>query len=210
MSFCSECDVSAQGSVAGHMDTRNPFPVLTFVSRLLRSLGWLLAVNGILYAVIAGIIEPSLPNHMFAASDVFDLFTGAASAVVGIIVVGYGELIGVAFAIEANTRSTAGLLENLMIRMENRQHQTEPSRKAPPSDFTYMCRNCSTFQSSDVLSCLNCGEKNPYHPANKSEASSENTPGLSSGGTSVDRCMRCGAGIEAGDKFCSSCGHGRA
>jgi len=89
------------------MNTSNPFPVLTFVSRLLRGLGWLVTVAGASYAVITGIIEPLLPQHQYGAGDAFDFLVGAAVAVVGISIVAYGELIGVAFAIEANTRRAA-------------------------------------------------------------------------------------------------------
>jgi CBS domain containing-hemolysin-like protein len=98
------------------MNTSNPFPVLTFVSRLLRGLGWLITVAGALYGVITGIIEPMLPKHVFAAGDAFDFFCGAAVAVVGIGVVAYGELIGVAFAIEANTRRAADAIASQQVK----------------------------------------------------------------------------------------------
>lgn len=89
------------------MTTSNPFPVLTFLSRLLRGLGWLVTIAGALYAVITGVIEPLLPQHRYGAGDAFDFLVGAGVAVVGISLVAYGELIGVAFAIEANTRRAA-------------------------------------------------------------------------------------------------------
>ena len=90
------------------MNTANPFPVLTLLSRLLRGLGWAIAAAGALYALTAGIIEPMLPNHRFdMGSDGFDLAVGVGIAVLGIGLVAYGELVGVAFAIEANTRRAA-------------------------------------------------------------------------------------------------------
>ena len=95
------------------MNTANPFPVLTFVSRLLRGLGWLVTVAGALYGVIMGIIEPLLPQHRYGVSDVFDCLVGVAIAIVGIGIVAYGELIGVAFAIEANTRRAADSVATL-------------------------------------------------------------------------------------------------
>lgn len=86
------------------MNTSNPFRVLTAISRLLRGLGWIVVVGGALYAVITGIIEPMLPGHRFDVGDVFDFGVGLAILLVGIFVVAIGEIIGVLFAIEANTR----------------------------------------------------------------------------------------------------------
>ncbi len=89
------------------MNTPNPFPVLTTVSQLLHIIGLLTAVAGVLYAVFAGVFEPMMPKHSFSFEDLFDFVVGAAAAVIGIVVVAFAEIIGVAFAIEANTRRTA-------------------------------------------------------------------------------------------------------
>ena len=81
------------------------------MSRFLRAIGWAAVAGGLLYAVVAGLIEPSLPNHTFGPSDTTDLLVGSVTTVVGLLFASLGELIGVAFAIEANTRRVADLLE---------------------------------------------------------------------------------------------------
>jgi hypothetical protein len=93
--------------------TRNSFVVLTAISRLLIGFGCLLIVGGFLYAVIIGIIEPLLPDHHSGAADVLDLLTGFSVAFSGIITVAGGEVIGVAFVIEANTRRTADAVASM-------------------------------------------------------------------------------------------------
>ena len=83
----------------------NPFPVLTFVSLLLRVAGWVI-VAGSLLSVVIGI------GNLLTSEDSFKwggiaVLVGIGSGVFGIIVVAIGELVGVAFAIEANTRRLA-------------------------------------------------------------------------------------------------------
>ena len=52
------------------------FPVLSSLSNLLKIVGWLVVVAGVLYAVYEGIIEPTQPNHRFDSGDLFQLLSG--------------------------------------------------------------------------------------------------------------------------------------
>lgn len=86
------------------------FPVLTFVSQLLRTAGWLLVVGGLLFAVVAGLLQPNEPGRQ---RDMLELVAGGLAAFLGLIIVAVGESVGVLFAIESNTRKAASLLAGL-------------------------------------------------------------------------------------------------
>lgn len=87
----------------------NPrFPVLSIVSKLLRKFGWAAVALACFYGVKEGIVEPLLPGHRFAEHDAFQFVSGLAGAIVGLIIVAWGEIIGVLFAIEENTRPRMG------------------------------------------------------------------------------------------------------
>lgn len=72
------------------------FPVLSLASIILRLIGALMFIGGVL-GFIASYAGRQSPNAI-------DLLISAAVAIVGLILVVMGEMIGVAFAIEANTR----------------------------------------------------------------------------------------------------------
>ncbi len=92
------------------MNTR--FPVLSFISSLLRLIGWMAVLIGAAYGGYQGIIEPNQPSHAFTPSDLMELGGGVAAIVVGLIIAATGESIGVLFAIEENTRKTAYSISN--------------------------------------------------------------------------------------------------
>ncbi|MBM3163520.1 MAG: hypothetical protein FJZ79_09480 [Chlorobi bacterium] len=80
------------------------FPVLSFLSVLIRLFGVLLLLFGIYYGIYEGIIEPNLPHHHFAQGDAMELGGGMLVFFFGIISLIVGESVGVLLAIEANTR----------------------------------------------------------------------------------------------------------
>ena len=80
------------------------FPVLTFVSKMLRYFGFVVFICGLAYALIAGLLEPLLPRHSYAISDAIEFAAGIAICLFGLITIALGESIGVLFAIEKNTR----------------------------------------------------------------------------------------------------------
>ena len=51
------------------------FPVLSFISGLLRFFGWIIAFGGGYLAVYEGIIEPSQPGHHFGGGDMMQIAT---------------------------------------------------------------------------------------------------------------------------------------
>lgn len=82
------------------------FPILSIVSLILRIVGGIAVVMGLLFAIIAGIIEPLLPGHAFGQGDGREILLGIITVFSGLLWIAFGEIIGVLFAIEKNTRST--------------------------------------------------------------------------------------------------------
>lgn len=82
----------------------NKFPLLSTVSVVLRYAGVLILLVGLYLAVYQGIIEPLMPGHRFASDDFMELGGGLLLTIIGLVAVAFGEIIGVLFAIEANTR----------------------------------------------------------------------------------------------------------
>ncbi len=82
------------------------FPVLSTVSSLLRVVGWIVAVVGVIYAGYEGIFEPMLPRHSFSGQNLVELITGLVLGLFGLLTVAFSEVVGVLFAIEENTRTT--------------------------------------------------------------------------------------------------------
>jgi len=83
------------------------FPVLSIVSILIRILGWLGVVAGLYYLIYEGMIEPNLEGHKFGDGDILQIIQGFTSIIGGLVTVAIGEIIGVLFAIEKNTRKTS-------------------------------------------------------------------------------------------------------
>ncbi len=81
------------------------FPLLSVVSMCMRLAGGLVILVGLYYAAYEGVLEPNLPNHTFTQNDAMQLAGGLLLIVVGLATVALGEIIGVLFAIEENTRT---------------------------------------------------------------------------------------------------------
>jgi len=86
------------------------FPLLSTVSLLIRILGALVLFVGLYYAVQEGIMEPNQSGHSFGSEDAMQLGGGLLLTLVGLGAIAFGEIIGVLFAIESNTRETTKLL----------------------------------------------------------------------------------------------------
>ena len=100
-------EVNAKVTTTGEniKPSANPFPVLTFVSQLLRGVGWLVFAGALICVFLsAGDLWAGDKNSKWGG---LTLVIGIAAGVVALIVVAIGELVGVAFAIEANTRRLA-------------------------------------------------------------------------------------------------------
>ena len=80
------------------------FPVLSFLSVLIRLFGVILLLVGIYYCIYGGIIEPIQHHHEFYPNDAMQLIGGIVALFFGIISLIVGESIDVLLAIEANTR----------------------------------------------------------------------------------------------------------
>lgn len=80
------------------------FPILSLLSKVLKILGWLLIIPGLYFAVYQGIIEPNQVGHRFGNRDAIELGTGCLMVLFGLFAASFGEIIGVLFAIELNTR----------------------------------------------------------------------------------------------------------
>lgn len=89
------------------------FLVLRAFSLLLRIVGWLLVIAG-LVGFVAGVVI--LARAAADATTAHDMLAGGFGTIVaGLIFVLYGEVIEVFFDIEANTRRTADLIERLTV-----------------------------------------------------------------------------------------------
>lgn len=80
---------------------------MSFLSVVLRLVGGLVLLIGIYYAVYEGMIEPNKPGHSFSSEDAMQLGSGLIAVIIGLAAVAFGEIIGVLFAIESNTRAIA-------------------------------------------------------------------------------------------------------
>ena len=82
----------------------NRFPVLSIISICLKALGWFAVIYGLYFFVYEGLIEPHLEGHSFSPQDRLQIIQGLSIFVSGLITAAVGEIIGVLFAIEENTR----------------------------------------------------------------------------------------------------------
>lgn len=78
------------------------FPVLSFISILLRLLGYLVILPS-LGLVWAGGIQPAMADN-FGPENLYQLAGGVVGLFIALWLIAFGEIIGVLFAIEANTR----------------------------------------------------------------------------------------------------------
>jgi hypothetical protein len=87
------------------------FPLLSIVSVLMRVIGWLHLLPGLLFWLIFII---SYFTHSPAGTRPLDVAAGAFATVFGLLLVAAGESIGVLFSIEDNTRAAAESLYKLV------------------------------------------------------------------------------------------------
>lgn len=84
------------------------FPVLSLVATLLSVVGVVVLIAAVVYVVYESLIEPNLPDHRFGKQDALQGLVGLGVVISSLLVMAIGELIGVLFAIEDNTRQIAG------------------------------------------------------------------------------------------------------
>lgn len=80
------------------------FPLLSVISLILRGAGIIICLGGLFFAVYQGIIEPNQQGHSFTNNDRTQLVVGSIGVLIGLLTAAFGEVIGVLFAIEENTR----------------------------------------------------------------------------------------------------------
>ncbi len=83
------------------------YSVLPFVGKLLKAFGWIGVFAGIVFVFGAGVIEPSLPKHSFGPGDFWEIVGGLLFSLAALCIIAFGEIVGVLFAIEANTRQSS-------------------------------------------------------------------------------------------------------
>src|SRR5438067_1501916 len=86
------------------------FPVLSVVSVLMRIIGWLHLVLGLLFWLVLAV---NYFTTRAAGMPPLHIAAGAFATVFGLLLVAAGESIGVLFAIEDNTRAAAEHLYKL-------------------------------------------------------------------------------------------------
>ena len=87
------------------------FPLLSIISVLMRVIGWLYLVPGLLFWLV--IIVLYFTNSGAELRRPVDIGAGAFLTAFGLLLVAAGESIGVFFAIEDNTRAAAEHLYKL-------------------------------------------------------------------------------------------------
>ncbi|MBM3161888.1 MAG: hypothetical protein FJZ79_00825 [Chlorobi bacterium] len=80
------------------------FPLLSIISSVFRIVGGILLLPSIYFFLWEGLIEPKLPSHFFSQNDFFELMGGLFGCLISLGVIAMGEIIGVLFSIEKNTR----------------------------------------------------------------------------------------------------------
>lgn len=96
----------------------NTFPILTLISLLLRICGWILIVFGVIF-MFKTILGTMGPHQYWGQEDTMKLMANIALITLGLITVAIGELIGVAFAIEKNTRDTRDHLKKIHVLIKS-------------------------------------------------------------------------------------------
>lgn len=121
----------------------------------LRGLGKFIEVMGWLVVVIAGLIFlggllTALGKHdsFGAGIALMSLIPSAASAILGIIIVSYGQAIQCFVAIEENTRETNRLLTS---------GANSGSRSETIGRRNSRCQQCSAVLDADSKFCNSCG-----------------------------------------------------
>ena len=71
-------------------------------------IGWIAVAIGAGYFIFyQAMVEPNQPGHHFGEGDRIELAIGFLLTVIGLGAAAFGEIVGVLFAIEENTRKTA-------------------------------------------------------------------------------------------------------
>ncbi len=180
---------------------------LRFFIQINELLGWSIIIGGGLFALITAAFVGRVGDA--AQAIVVFIFIGAFCTVQGILVFALGNLFECFIDIEENTRRTAAQLKSPNESGLNVENRTEATAENTLSEFSYLCPSCNTFLKSDVLACPTCGTENPHHPSNKEKRETSQAKVASKTAALATQCSRCGAGINQGDNFCSSCGEAR-
>ncbi len=97
------------------------YTVLPFVGKLLKTLGLHGVLAGVVMAITLGIIEPLLSGFDFGTGDFLDIAAGFVVVLLSLVAIAFGEIVGVLFAIEVNTRQ-ASLSKTTRMRAHNEKY----------------------------------------------------------------------------------------
>lgn len=106
----------------GNRPVQKSFPVLTFVSALMRGLGWIVVCIGVIF-VLAALAKMLAQEHL-SVDALIVVGPGLVATVSGLALIAYGEIVGVAFSIEENTFKSARSLDDIsraLQRIANQQ-----------------------------------------------------------------------------------------
>lgn len=167
--------------------------------------GWAVIGIGCLFSLVWAIAAAAHGSVMGFLG--FSIIGGFVSAFTGMSIFALGDLYQCFLDIEENTRGAANASKDAS---NKGSVETNTSREQRSTDtFTYMCPGCNRFQDSEVTKCENCGADNPHHPSNKAKTDTARAANTQQTPPAPPHCPRCGAGMNLGDKFCSSCGYSR-
>ena len=128
------------------------FPVLSIISVIFRIIGWLVIVVGLYLVIYEGIIEPNQEGHRFSGKDLYQIYTGLGSLLLGLIVTAFGELIKVFFAIEQNTRN----IKSYQPVSREKPSSNVGSKAIPNGEKLVLCPYCGYKNSGNGKICYNC------------------------------------------------------
>lgn len=126
-----ELGAGSGGPSSGPAHINMRFPVLTTLALIIKIVGWLTVTFGVLYIIGAVLIEPNQSGHRYGSEDYMQLAGGLCVGLFGLAQVALAEIVGVLFAIEHNTATATGHLNNIAAAMIRSSACTQGAATAP-------------------------------------------------------------------------------
>ncbi len=126
------------------------FPILSIISTIFRIIGWLIIIVGLYLVFYEGIIEPNQEGHTFSGNDLYQIYSGLGSLLIGLMITAFGELIKVFFAIEENTRS----MKNYRLKSSEMAKTSDNYKR----EYNIICSHCGFENSGKRVNCFACDE----------------------------------------------------
>ena len=141
------------------MNTR--FPILSFVAKCLKFIGWIVVILGFGYLIWVGFALNKY-GHRFNLLDFITIAQGIGIIISGLFIAAHGEMIGVFFAIEENTRNTYKAITsiNSILPKPSEEKTQEQLSNLSPEEMYHkgICPNCGAKIDENSVRCQECNE----------------------------------------------------